>query len=122
MTMDPGTLGQELLGAELLASRQLTETGGTLWNGLEHLAQIQRQQLTWAVEDHVRFWGEVLNGASPVVAGRGLLEQRCNHLSRGWQDLLGTAAAGRDALAQPWHSFFDVVREDWRAPGTKQGP
>jgi hypothetical protein len=82
------SLGAQLLGAELLASRELVEGAGSFWDALERSNRIQHQQLRWLVSDYAGFIDNLVAERSPWalpgVTGR-LVEKRLAHIVEGWK-------------------------------------
>lgn len=117
MEKDNSTLlGEELLGAELLASRELAEGAGSLWETFERGGRIQQQQLKLLCQDYSQYLRD-LASADPLALPRAtgaLLERRFTHVSEGWQEFGGLLQEEFGPIGRAWQSFFDVVRQDWR--------
>ena len=110
-------LGAQLLGAELMASRELAESAGTFWDTLERSSRIHQQQLSWLITDYAGFIDDIVAEKSarslPTVTGR-LIEKRLSHISEGW------TAAGQlmqDELLplySAWENFAKATLQDRR--------
>ena len=109
------SIGGDLLGAELLASRELAEGAGSIWDAMERGGRIQRQQLEWLVKDYSGFFQDLSKRMSPLAlpgATARLMEARLRHIGAGWA---ATDQLIRDELTpfcNAWQSFGQVVRQD----------
>lgn len=108
-------LGAQLLGAELLASRELVEGAGTFWDTLERSGRIHQQQLSWLIRDYAGFIDDLAKEKSawslPAVTGR-LIEKRLNHISEGWK---ATGEMMQDELLplySAWANFAKATQQD----------
>jgi hypothetical protein len=109
-------LGEELVGAELLASRELAEGAGSIWETLERGGKIQQQQLNLLCQDYTQYLRD-LASADPLALPRAtgqLLERRLTHVSEGWQEFGGLLQDEFGPIGRAWRNFFQVVRQDWR--------
>lgn len=118
MTETSRMVTEELLGAELVAGKELVEATGTLWDTLEKGAAIHRRQLEWFIADYARCASDMLSfdpARVPAAAIR-LVRSRYEHLSGGFEEsrrLIETECA---PLAKLWKDYFAVVRRDWQPP------
>ena len=120
MTESSRRMGEELLGAELVAGKELIEAAGTFWDTLEKAGEIHRRQFTLLLTDHTRFWGDALSGdpGKATAALPTLAMHRFDHLREGldqYRALIGSELA---PLTKIWSDFFSVVRRDWQ-PGER---
>lgn len=113
MTRSTGrTLGADLLGAELLASREIAEGAGSLWDALERGSAIQQQQLQWLMSDYAGFIDDLRAQPSPWQlpgAAARLIEARAGHINAGWSE---TGNLIRDELSpfcSAWQNFMRAV-------------
>lgn len=114
MTLDARTIGQEILGAEIVAGKELTEAAGSVFDAMEKGSKLWRQQSRWALEDYGDF---LLSGlARPLDPTRifTLLERRSEHIASGMQDLGDLIEKEFVPLSKIWTDFFGVVQQDWR--------
>ena len=107
-------IGEELLGAELLASRELAESAGSLWETLERGGQIQQQQLNLLCKDYLQYVEELANPFAVPQATARLLQRRVTHVGDGWQAFGNLLQEEFTPITRAWRSFFDVVKQDWR--------
>ncbi len=114
MTLSAKTLGEELVGAEIVAGKELTEVAGGLFDVVETAGSIWLQQGLWFVEDYSRFWLETLGPAGDPAGLRRLWEARAGHLASGLQQAGELARRECTPLAGVWASYFGTVLKDWR--------
>lgn len=111
---------EEVVGAELLASRELVAGLGLAWETATQLGDIYARQARYLVEDNVATLTSLLDGSA---RGRGLevigrhLERRMGHVAEGVDqgiDLLSRHnESAWTALQTLWAPFLAVVRQDW---------
>ena len=114
MTRDAKTLGEELLGAEIVVGKELTEAAGGFFEGLERIHAIWQQQTAWLVDDYLTFWGATLarpGRPEPLLA---LVRSRSEHIAAGVDELGATLERESAPLRKMWMDFASVVRSDWR--------
>jgi hypothetical protein len=114
MTLDAKTIGEELLGAEIVAGKELTEAAGSVFDALEKGSQLWRQQARWALEDYASFFRSGLAkplDPTPVIQ---LLERRSEHIASGMHDFGDLIEKECAPLSKIWTDFFSVVQQDWR--------
>ena len=109
-------VSEELLGAELVAGKELVEAAGTFWDTLEKGARIHCRQIELLLKDHTRFWGDALSGdpGRATSALPSLVQHRVEHVREGldqYRSLIGSELA---PLTKIWTDFFGVVRRDWQ--------
>ena len=115
MSRESRLLSEELLGAELVAGKELTEAAGGFWDALEKCAAIQQQQWRWYVDDWNDFWTTPLREPSadlPSAIGE-LIERRSRHVGTGVRDLAELVKKETDPLRKIWSDYLGVVRRDW---------
>jgi hypothetical protein len=113
MSRDAQTLREELLGAEIVAGKELTEAAGGLFEGMERSAEIWRQQLVWLFDDYVEFWRDAARQPGRPEPLLALMERRSAHIATGVTDLGATLERECAPLARMWDDFMGVVRRDW---------
>jgi hypothetical protein len=107
-------IGEELIGAEILASRELAESAGSLWDTLERSGRIQQQQFSLLCKDYAQYAGEVTNPFAIPQATVRLLQRRVTHVGDGWRAFGKLLQDEYAPIGRAWSSFFDVVKKDWR--------
>ncbi|MEJ2089307.1 MAG: hypothetical protein P8Y69_12725 [Gammaproteobacteria bacterium] len=117
MTVDARTIGEELLGAEIVVSRELTEATGNVFDALEKGAAIWEHQARWLVEDWTGFWVSgltkpLLLDPAPLAE---LIQRRSDHISAGLHDVEQLIKNEFAPLSKTWTDFLGVIRQDWRS-------
>ena len=121
LTEDSRLVSEEMVGAELLATRELVENFGILWETLEAMNDICVRQLTYLATDH----GESLKAlfANPRLERLPALaashcQRRLEHLSEGVSEASRLVVKGSDDAASIlfslWKPFFAVIDRDWQ--------
>jgi hypothetical protein len=117
---DSRLVGEEAVGAELLASRNVVAQLSGLWDTAEQLGDLYVQQLRYWLEDHAETLSEAVRG-TPARGGAGLLgrhlERRLAHITEG-ATAAGRLLSSQSAMAsrtvwQLWKPFLDVMDRDW---------
>lgn len=116
MTVDARTIGEELLGAEIVAGKELTEATGSLFDALEKGAGIWGQQARWLFEDWSAFWVSGLSRPLPLDPSplAELIQRRSDHIATGLHDLGELVEKECAPLSKIWTDFLGVVMQDWR--------
>ena len=121
LTEDSRLVSEEMVGAELLATRELVENFGILWETLEAMNDICVRQLTYLATDH----GESLKALFtnprlehlPALAASHC-QRRLEHLSEGVSEASRLVVKGSDDAASIlfslWKPFFAVIDRDWQ--------
>lgn len=112
--------GEEAVGAELLASRELVAQLGIIWDTVEQLGDLYARQLRYWVDDHADTLSAVVSGSSartaPAIIGAHV-ERRVAHVTEGLQQsarlLSSQSAKASDTLYHLWKPFLAVMRQDW---------
>jgi hypothetical protein len=120
--------GEEVVGAELLASRHLVAQLGLLWETTEQLGDLYARQIRYWVDDHTVTWTELIAAPSSDskdgsgVVGRHL-ERRIAHLGEGLTEsahlLARQSAQASRSLFDLWRPFMSVLRADWADPRSR---
>ena len=118
--MDARTIGEELLGAELVAGKEFIEATGTFWDSLERGAAIHRQHLQHLLQDYGTFWTTALSpplSNTPEAMTR-LLQARAEHIADSLHEIGQVVEQEYLPLSKPWTDFIDVIRTDWNQAKT----
>ena len=115
MTLDAKTLGEELVGAEIVAGKELTQAAGSLFDMLERTRDIWVQQGRWLAEDYGRFWISALGRPLDPTPLNGLIEARSKHIASGMHELSSLVERECVPVSKIWSDFFGTVMRDWRA-------
>ena len=114
MSLDARTIGEELLGAELVAGKELTEVAGSLLDALERGGSIWLQQVRWLAEDYRQFLvGSITRPADPAPLIQ-LIEHRSEHIASGLHQVNELIERECQPLSKMQADFLGVVRQDWR--------
>lgn len=113
-------ISEELLGAELVAGKELVEVAGSFWDTLEKSSEIHRQQISWLLEDHSSFWRDALSMdmQRKTSALPNLVTHRIDHVRRGFDQYRQLLESELAPLSKIWADFFSVVRRDWQRTDT----
>ena len=114
MTVDAKTIGEEILGAELVAGKELAEATGNLFEAMERGGEIVRQQAGWWLADYGDFWLRSLRVPPDPGALPDLIDRRSRHIATGFQDMSSLVQRECAPLTRMWGDFFSVIRQDWR--------
>ncbi len=108
-------LGEELLGAELVASRELAQGAGSLLETLERGSVIHQRQLSYFIQDYAGYVDEVI--ANPLQwpqAAGSLAVRRATHLGEGLREGAELLREELAPIRDAWAGFFKVLQRDWR--------
>ena len=111
-------LVDEVVGAELVAGRELVSGVGSIMDTLERGGAIQQQQLSHLLHDYATCSNGLIDARSITdVAGvfARLLGNRIEHVGEGaraWQDLLTEELV---PLGRTWSGFMKVLEDDRKA-------
>jgi len=115
MTLDAKTLGEELVGAEIVAGKELAQAAGSLLDTAERLRDIWLQQGRWLAEDYGRFWLTALGRPGDPTPLSALVEARSTHIASGMHDLSTLVERECLPLSKIWSDFLGTVGRDWRS-------
>jgi len=112
--------GEEALGAELLAGRELTAQAGIIWETAEQLGDLCLRQARLFAEDHTATLRSLLDTSArhslQSVVGRHL-ERRLRHNLDGLEHFIGIMSTQSQRTCRSvihlWAPFLAVVRRDW---------
>ena len=114
MTLDTRKLGEDLLGAEIVAGKELTEAAGSVFDALEKGSAIWRQQVQWLVEDYVECWTSTVSSPTDTSNLAKFIERRSEHVATGLQDIGHLIENEVVPLSKIWTDFLGIVIQDWR--------
>jgi len=115
MTLDAKTLGEELVGAEIVAGRELTQAAGSLLDAAERLRGIWLQQGRWLAEDYARFWLAAIGRPGDPAPLNALIDARSTHIASGMHELGTLVERECIPLSKIWSDFLGTVGQDWRS-------
>lgn len=117
--------GEEAVGAELLAGRDLVAHLGMVWSTLERFQDLSLRQARLLLEDHRATWESLLSGPRPGDLGGVMSDhfgRRARHLSEGVTQGLEVLSSQRaeacESLARIWAPFLAIVASEW-TPGNR---
>jgi len=114
MTLDTRKLGEDLLGAEIVAGKELTEAAGSVFDALEKGGAIWRQQAQWLAEDYMACWMSAVSSPTDTSNLMKFVERRSEHIASGLQDIGHLIENEVVPLSKIWTDFLDIVIQDWR--------
>jgi len=114
VTLDAKTLGEELVGAEIVAGKELTQAAGSLFDTLERTGAIWMQQGRWVVEDYARFWAAAFARPGDLTPLNRLVESRSNHIASGMHEFSSLIERECVPMSKIWSDFLGTVMRDWR--------
>ena len=107
---------EELLGAELVAGKEIAQAAGTVMDAIERTSGIYRQQVDWMIRDHSSYWSTIFdNPTTPAQwpkAAAALVERRISHVGTGIDDWRNMLTQECTPLVKMWTDFFSVVKQD----------
>jgi hypothetical protein len=114
MSVDARTIGEEILGAEIIAGKELTEATGNYFEALEKGGSILRQQAGWWLSDYTDFWLKSLRFPPDPGLVVELFQRRSEHVLQGVKEAGELMDRECAPLTRMWSDFFGVVKKDWR--------
>jgi len=118
---DSRLMGEEMMGAEILATRELIENLGIVWESLETMNDICVRQLNHLATDHATSIRELfahpgLEQLPGVVAAH--CQRRIEHIAEGVSEVSQLVVKSSDNAANVlfslWKPFFGVINLDWQ--------
>lgn len=125
---DSRTLRDEVVGAEILATKEITETIGILWEVAERLNAIRAEQARLLFDDYAATFDEFTNAFTDAPSNPPGLRSYSNMAANHWQRRVEHMADGarsvanlvtketnllEDVIFGMWKPFFAVVHRDW---------
>jgi hypothetical protein len=115
--------GEEAVGAELLATRDLVANLGIALDTATGLADVYARQMRHLFEDYAATWSSLSGGQSPAQPLTVLSEhltRRVEHVTEGVNESIELVSTQSEraweALYRLWAPFAAVVRQDWSGP------
>lgn len=115
MSMDAKTLGEEIIGAEIVAGKELAEAAGSVFEAMEQGSAIWQQQSRWLVEDYGVFLRSSLTRPGHPAGLVDLVQSRSEHISTGMQQTGALIQREFVPVTRIWTNFFGTVMRDWRS-------
>ena len=116
MSLDAKTLKEELIGAEIVAGKDLTEVAGSAFEAMELGAAIWLQQGRWFLEDYGTFLQASLTRPGDPNGFFSLIESRSEHIATGLHQVGDLVQRECVPAIKIWTDFLSTVRRDWRTP------
>jgi len=114
--LDVKTIGEDILGAEIIAGKELTEAAGSIFDAMEKGSSIWEQQARWLAEDYFNFWMSSLSQGltgNPAALMK-LIDSRSEHIATGMHQTGDLIEKECTPLTKMWTDFIGVVAQDWR--------
>ena len=116
MSVDARTIGEEIIGAEIVAGKELTEAAGSVFETMERSAAIWSQQARWLLEDYSEFARSSISQPGDPSGFFRLLESRSEHIASGFQQFGDLVQQECVPATKIWTDFLSTVARDWRSP------
>jgi len=120
--------GEEAVGAELLATRDLVAHFGIAMDTATGLADVYFRQVRLAMEDYAATWSSLTAttaAAQPCDVLAEHVSRRVEHVTRGVNESIELVATQSEraweALPRLWSPFAAVVRQDWSGSERRRG-
>ena len=116
MSIDMQLVGEEILGAELVAGKGLAQAAGAIWDILERGCELQRQQLKFLVDDYTQYINDISSPGMNEWPEKfsSLVNRRQLHISAGWREAATLVKDDYLPLQNIWSDYLSVVRQDWQ--------
>jgi hypothetical protein len=115
MSIDARTIGEEIIGAEIVAGKDLTEAAGGAFEAMERSTAIWLQQARWLVEDYGHFLqASASRPGDPGNLSR-LIESRSEHIGSGFHQMGELVQKECLPAMKIWTDFAGTVARDWRS-------
>jgi len=115
MSLNARTIGEEIIGAEIIAGKDLTEVAGGAFEAMERGTAIWLQQARWVFEDYGQFFRA--SAARPGDPGSffTLIESRSEHIASGFHQMGELVQKEYLPALKIWTDFAGTVARDWRS-------
>lgn len=115
MSIDAKTIGEEIIGAEIVAGKELTEAAGSMLDAAERGTAIWLQQARWVFEDYGQFLRSSATRPGDPSALFRLIESRSDHVASGFHQMSELVQAECLPMTKIWTDFTGTVMRDWRS-------
>ena len=115
MSVDAKTIGEEILGAEIVAGKELTEAAGSALEAVERGSAIWLQQARWVFEDYGQFLRSSISKPGDPRSIFQLIESRSDHIASGFHQMGELVQAECLPVTKIWTDFAGTVMRDWRS-------
>lgn len=115
MSLDAKTIGEEILGAEIVAGKELTEAAGGAFETMERSAAIWLQQARWLFEDYGQFFRNSFSRPGDPASLFSLIEARSDHIASGFHQFGELVEKECLPAVKIWTDFAGTVGKDWRS-------
>ncbi len=115
MSVDAKTIGEEIIGAEIVAGKELTEAAGSALETAEQTAAIWLQQGRWLFEDYGQFMRSSFTRPGDPGPLFKLIESRSDHIASGFHQMSELVQNECTPLTKIWTDFAGTVMRDWRS-------
>lgn len=115
MSLDAKTIGEEIIGAEIVAGKELTEVAGSAMETAERTAAIWLQQTRWLIEDYGQYLRSSVTRPGDLKPFFTLIGSRSDHIASGFHQMNELVQAEYLPVAKIWTDFAGTVMRDWRA-------
>ena len=115
MSNDMRLVGEEILGAELVAGKGLSQAAGTVLDVVERGFELQREQWKLLVDDYAIYLNTITTSDMKEwpYSFSGLVNRRLMHINEGWRKAATLVNDEYQPLRSVWSDFLHVVRQDW---------
>ncbi len=115
MSLNARTIGEEILGAEIVAGKELTEAAGGVFETMERSAAIWLQQTRWLFEDYGQFMRDSVSRPGDPSSLLTLIESRSEHIASGFHQFGELVQQECLPATKIWTDFAGTVEQDWRS-------
>jgi hypothetical protein len=115
MSVDAKTIGEEIIGAEIVAGKELTEAAGSVLEAVERGTAIWLQQARWVFEDYGQFLRSSISRPGDPGSLFTLIESRSDHIASGFHQMNELVQAECLPVTKIWTDFAGTVMRDWRS-------
>ncbi len=118
---DSRLIREEMVGAEILATRELIENLGIVWETLDELNDVIVRQVQHLARDQAKSVRDFLADPGPAQFSAVALahcQRRLEHIAEGVSEasslMVRSSDHASDILFGLWKPFFAVINRDWQ--------